>query len=134
MVVVIRTFVKSNDGGRSSSEVLNRDIPWGSEMGKLTVLLSWKCGYLPDAAERRWNRLIHEQFQDNPNPYIDYLDLVDAVWTKELHLAPGTRRVREFPFAKLKLVDSQGSEWCSNNENPCQRKAGKGVGVEPRCR
>ncbi|MCC5841096.1 MAG: endonuclease [Opitutales bacterium] len=75
--------------------------PWGSVMGNRGALLEWNRAHRPAASEIRRNQLIYTVFQNNRNPFIDYPDLVDAVFTYDLYLAPGTWRVAHFSFAEL---------------------------------
>ncbi len=88
--------------------------PWGSVMGNRGVLLQWNRSHLPEAFETRRNNLIYEEFQHNRNPFIDYPDLVDSVFTYDLYLAPGTWRVAHFSFAEL--GDPEISGWSADPE------------------
>ena len=83
--------------------------PWGSVMGNRGALLGWNRAHPPEPSERRRNNLIYEEFQHNRNPFIDYPDLVDAVFTYDLYLAPGTWRVAHFSFSELD--DPEVSGW-----------------------
>jgi hypothetical protein len=78
-------------------------------MGDLSVLLDWHRRHAPDDFERRRNQLIFEEFQGNRNPFVDFPDLVDAVWTADRYLAPGTWRVTHFTFDEL--ADESVSGW-----------------------
>lgn len=77
------------------------ESPWGTSMGDLTAFIEWNRQHPPAGFEERRNDLIHQQFQHNRKPFIDYPDLVDAIWTSDLYLAPGTWRVENFTFAEL---------------------------------
>jgi endonuclease I len=49
-------------------------------MGRLSVLLAWNTQDPPDAAEQARNDLIHEQYQNNRNPFVDHPEWADAIW------------------------------------------------------
>ncbi|MEX0330435.1 MAG: endonuclease I family protein [Puniceicoccaceae bacterium] len=82
---------------------------WDNRMGKLTTLLEWNRQFPPDERERRKNHLIYSGirvensviFQLNRNPFVDYPDLADAVYTGTDYLTWGAWRVREFSLAQL---------------------------------
>jgi endonuclease I len=49
-------------------------------MGRLSVLLEWNTQDPPDAAEQARNDLIHSQYQNNRNPFVDHPEWADAIW------------------------------------------------------
>jgi endonuclease I len=85
-------------------------------MGYLTPLLQWHRMYPPDTREQRRNHLIYNGFQQgssflfqgNRNPFIDYPDLVDAVYTSTLYQTWGSWRVHHFSFAEIDDPDISG--------------------------
>jgi endonuclease I len=86
--------------------------PWGFQMGRLSTLLEWHRAHPPTEYERRRNQRIFANWQGNRNPFIDYPDLVDAVFTSTLYLAPGTWRVANFTFGQLD--DPSVSGWSAD--------------------
>ncbi|MFC5289643.1 endonuclease [Actinokineospora guangxiensis] len=49
-------------------------------VGKLSVLLAWNSADPPDAFEQRRNQVIHDQFQNNRNPFIDHPEWAAQIW------------------------------------------------------
>jgi endonuclease I len=87
------------------------DIPSSTQktMGILNTLLVWNRMYPPDTREQRRNHLIYEGFrlgntvmiQGNRNPFIDYPEMVDAVYTATLYQTWGSYRWQHFTRAEL---------------------------------
>lgn len=85
------------------------ESPWGTAMGDIQAFLEWNRRYPPGPAEKQRHNLIFSDYQGNRNPYIDFPDLVDAVFTAHLYLAPGTWRTAHFNFDEL--ADASVSAW-----------------------
>ncbi|ASR36186.1 ribonuclease [Prauserella marina] len=60
-----------------NDEVGNGSAPYH---GKVSVLLEWHQQDPPDAAEQRRNDVIHEQFQNNRNPFIDHPEWAASIY------------------------------------------------------
>ena len=71
------------------------------EMGRLSMFLEWHRNYPVSDRERIRNQVIYNSYQGNRNPFIDYPDLVDAVFTSDECLTIGTWRIMHFTFAEL---------------------------------
>jgi endonuclease I len=99
------------DDSNSTGDFLLSDNPasFANRMGKLTTLLKWNREFPPDERERRRNHLIYTGvrvdnrviFQLNRNPFIDYPDLADAVYTGDTYVTWASWRVGEFTFPQL---------------------------------
>lgn len=106
------------DGSDSDGDFFLSDYPtsFSTRFGKLTDLLEWNRAYPPDERERRRNQLIYEGvrvgnkglFQGNRNPFVDYPDLVDAIFTSEEMITWGSWRVENFTLAELLDTDISG--------------------------
>jgi endonuclease I len=68
-----------SDRQTSNLTLVSKDFH-GAEMGHLKTLIKWHLADPPDAFERRRNDLIFEKFQHNRNPFIDFPELVSAIW------------------------------------------------------
>ncbi len=55
----------------------NGSVPY---LGRLSVLKEWHEQDPPDAAEKRRNDVIFEDYQNNRNPFIDHPEWVEAIW------------------------------------------------------
>ncbi|MCC5806119.1 MAG: endonuclease [Opitutales bacterium] len=74
--------------------------------GNLPALLEWNRMFPPDFRERRRNHLIYDGFlvgnrlivQGNRNPFIDYPDLADALFTADLYRTWGSYKAMHFPM------------------------------------
>lgn len=106
------------DGSDSDGDFFLSDYPtsFSTRFGKLSDLLEWNRAYPPDEWERRRNQLIYEGvrvgnkglFQGNRNPFVDYPDLVDAIFTSEDMITWGSWRVENFTLADLLDTDISG--------------------------
>jgi len=84
-------------------------------MAKLSVLLEWHRLFPPDERELRRNHLIHNGFdfggftykQGNRNPFVDFPDLADAIFTSEDRIAWGTWRWSH--FSPEELTEGEGT-------------------------
>ncbi|MGC9453038.1 MAG: endonuclease I family protein [Oceanipulchritudo sp.] len=81
----------------------------GNRMGVLSTLLKWNRAFPPDEREKRRNHLIYTGFragnvaffQTNRNPYVDFPELVDAVFTGDDYMSWGAWIVDAFTFAEM---------------------------------
>lgn len=99
------------DGSDSDGDLYLSDYPtsFSTRFGKLSDLLEWNRTYPPDERERRRNHLIHTGvrvsnkalFQSNRNPFVDYPDLADAIFTADSLITWGSWRVAYFSLTEL---------------------------------
>lgn len=108
------------DGSDSDGDFFLSDYPtsYSSRFGKLTDLLEWNRAYPPDERERRRNHLIYAGvrvnnkglFQGNRNPFVDFPDLVDAVFTADELISWGSWRVENFALGELGQEEIAGED------------------------
>jgi endonuclease I len=110
------------DGSDSQGDFYLSDYPasFSTRFGRLSDLLEWNRAYPPDERERRRNHLIYAGvrvgskglFQSNRNPFVDYPDLVDAIFTADEVITWGSWRVERFSLAELldSAVVGEGSD------------------------
>lgn len=113
------------DGSDSSEDFVlsNRPDQYNNQMAHLDALLRWNRMFPPDTRERRRNHLIYAgakygvrtYLQGNRNPFVDYPDLADAVFTADKYLSWSSWRVRYFSLDDLaepqmsdELADPEG--------------------------
>lgn len=99
------------DGRTPSGDFKLSDNPSQSvkTMGKLTTLLEWNRLFPPDEYERRRNHQVHtgatwgvrSYKQGNRNPFVDYPDLADAIYTATQSITRGSWRLTHFTLAEL---------------------------------
>lgn len=85
-------------------------------MAKLSVLLEWNRLFPPDERELRRNHLIHNGFpfagftytQGNRNPFVDFPDIADALFTHSERMAWGTWRWTHFSLEQLQAGTQTG--------------------------
>ena len=80
-------------------------VSGGNQMAQLNTLLKWNRDFLPTNNERLVNHKIYTYYQGNRNPYIDYPELVDAVWVD----GPSWGKWRLDNFSLSELLDSSVS-------------------------
>ena len=62
----------------------------GTQLGRRSTLIEWHFLDPPDDFERRRNNLIHANWQQNRNPFIDHPEWVLKVWEHNLAIATRT--------------------------------------------
>ncbi|MGI5505850.1 endonuclease [Lentzea sp. CA-135723] len=80
MIFYMAVRYEGNDGYVNlevNNSVSNGSAPY---IGRLSVLKQWNLEDPPDAAEKRRNDVIYQQFQKNRNPFIDHPDWVGLIW------------------------------------------------------
>ena len=99
------------DGSDSSTQdlVLNNDPQFISgnfipQMGILDTLLDWNREHPVTDAERLRNQKIYNDFQENRNPFIDYSEFVDVIYTADLFITEGSWKVTHFTLFTLNEI------------------------------
>jgi hypothetical protein len=83
----------------------NVTVQGNQQMAKLSTLLEWNRLFPPDERERRRNHLI---YSGNRNPFVDFPDLADAIFTSGERVAWGTWRWNHFSLDQLYSGDVTG--------------------------
>ncbi len=99
------------DGRDASGDLRLSDVPdyTRKTFGKLSTLLEWNRLFPPDDYERRRNHQIHTGVtwgvatykQGNRNPFTDYPDLADAIYTANQSITRGSWRIAHFTLAEI---------------------------------
>ena len=99
------------DGSDSDGDLYLSDYPtsFSTRFGRLSDILEWNRAYPPDERERRRNHLIYTGvrvgskglFQSNRNPFVDFPDLADAIFTADVAVTWGSWRVAHFSLLEL---------------------------------
>lgn len=101
-----------HDGRTASGDLKLSDRPnsGAKTMGKLSVLLEWNRLFPPDEREQRRNHLIYTGAtwgvrtykQGNRNPFVDYPELADAIYTADQYISRNSWLVQNFALADLR--------------------------------
>ncbi len=78
----------------------------GNNMAQLSVMLEWNRKFLPSAKELDVNQRIHDDYQGNRNPYIDFPEFADKVWVTGLSW--GDWRLGHFSLIELQNPSISG--------------------------
>lgn len=101
-------------GGEPDLEVVDAVNTYPNpQHGKLSQLILWNAQDPPDAFEMNRNDVIHYQYQENRNPFIDHPEYVDDIWgdpSNVLSVNPVNISVHPNPAADLLYVCSQHTE------------------------
>ncbi len=111
------------DGSDSSTKnlILNNDPQFLSdsfipELGILDTLLTWNREHPVTDAERLRNQKVFNDFQENRNPFIDFPEFVDAVYTADQYVTDGSWKVAHFSLDEILDEEVSGLEADPDND------------------
>ncbi len=111
------------DGGDSSTQdlALNNDPQFESgifipELGILDTLLAWNREHPVTDAERLRNQKIFNNFQENRNPFIDFQEFADALYTAGQFITEGSWKVTHFSLDEILDAETSGREADPDND------------------